>query len=464
MSTQTIIKKWQRFTLAAVACLPLSFAQANYADFNQLLPSGSDMSFILLRSNGDIISEHNADRLMVPASTLKILTATAAWLELGAEFRYQTSLLLAPVNAGVIDSDLVLKVSGDPTFSRADLYQMLRQLKTAGVNTIRGDIRFDDSQFAGYDRAAGWPWDDLNVCFSAPISAVMLDSNCVRVSVEPHGNEARINKASHIPLQIESHLRHAPMNTLCPLELYVKQEIYQLHGCLDRKLPLALALANPQQYVKAVIQQQLDELGITLEKKPTHTAATTSYAQHHSAPLPELLRKVLENSDNQISDSLLRTLGAKRYQIGSFQAGIQAIDASFQQHLGFPLSNSDLYDGSGLSRYNLISARTLSTTLLSWQTPQLQPLQAMLPTAGKSGTLRYRKGTQAVTGKLQAKTGSFKQVANLAGFIQTAADDNLVVVQMVNGINGQNSQAREQLAQFEDALYRCIHNSCFQNN
>ncbi len=461
-----MVHKLKHFAIAATLAIYSTGSWGNYGDFATLLPQGSEMGFILRAADGSVLAEHNADKLMLPASTLKLLTATAAWLELGPEFRYYTRLYVGEVSHGVAEGDLVIQMSGDPTFTRADLYRLLQQVKQVGIHTIKGRLIFDDQLFSGYDRARGWPWDDLGVCFAAPTSAVMLDSNCVRVALEPHAEAVTVKKASHIPLVIRSEIRNLPMGPLCPLELYVEKQVYKLSGCTDKKTTLALALDQPKHYVSAVIKQQLAELNIALlERGDQDQVITSQVAQHHSVTLPKLLQRVLSRSDNLISDSLLRTMGAKTYQIGSFQAGIRALEETLSKQLPLDLGSSDLYDGSGLSRYNLISPRTLSALLNLWQQDErLQPLMAMLPVAGQSGTLRYRAGTAQLGGKLRAKTGSFQQVANIAGFIDTADKDNLVVVQFINGINGNREQTKQQITEFEQALFQCIHFRCFQNN
>ncbi|QIZ76603.1 D-alanyl-D-alanine carboxypeptidase/D-alanyl-D-alanine-endopeptidase [Ferrimonas lipolytica] len=452
--------------LSVLLTVPAVSARANYADFGTLLPQGSEMGFILTNTAGTVLAEHNADNMMLPASTLKLVTATAAWLELGPDFRYHTRVFTGEVNNGVAEGDLIIQMSGDPTFSRADLYQLLKQVQLQGIHTIKGQLIFDDQLFYGYDRAKGWPWDDLGVCFSAPASAVMLDGNCVHVALEPKAGHIAVNKSAHIPLNIESNVRYEPMSSFCPLELNVDHQVYRLSGCTNKKTNLALALDEPEDYVRKVIYQQLQQLNISLEGDPDQQQAVTSQVGlHRSATLPKLLTLVLSNSDNLVSDSILRTLGARKYNVGSFQAGISAMRDSLKINLDMDLGSSDLYDGSGLSRYNLISPRTLATLLSSWQQdPRLQPLNDMLPIAGQTGTLRYRKSTAKLNGKLKAKTGTFKQVANLAGIITTKDDQQLVVVQFVNGINGNSADAKAQVSEFEQALLQCIHHRCFSDN
>ncbi|GAM67195.1 D-alanyl-D-alanine carboxypeptidase [Vibrio sp. JCM 19236] len=105
-----------------------------------LLPEGSSSS-ILVRNGTSVIESHNAEQLMPPASTLKVVTALAAKLQWpNNEFRFSTELLKQ-------DQDYVVRFSGDPSLLRKDLEALLRPLKG---KTISGDLILDDSIFTGY--------------------------------------------------------------------------------------------------------------------------------------------------------------------------------------------------------------------------------------------------------------------------------------------------------------------------
>ena len=132
----------------------------------------------------------HADAFMIPASTQKVLTALAASLYLGKEWRFKTRLL-APTGAlaqakqtGVLQGDLVLEFNGAPDLTRQALVNLLAYLKQQGVSQIQGDLLLDTGHYAGYDRGNGWSWNDLSICFTAPASAVIVDRNCVYAQLE----------------------------------------------------------------------------------------------------------------------------------------------------------------------------------------------------------------------------------------------------------------------------------------
>ncbi|GAA5187995.1 D-alanyl-D-alanine carboxypeptidase/D-alanyl-D-alanine endopeptidase [Ferrimonas gelatinilytica] len=458
-----------RILAIVLILLSLNRAYADYADFKTLLPLGSQMALLITDTDGNPLYEFNADRQMIPASTLKLVTATAAWLELGESFRFVTEFRGPRPVMDQLPGDLVLMMRGDPTLRRADLSYMVQTLAREGVRQINGDLILDGHLFDGYDRAPGWPWDDLGICYASPASAVMLDKNCATVAIRKRANRLSLQKPAHLPISVEQELRLAPTSSLCPLEMDRKPENhYTLRGCLNEPTTLAIAVTDPHHYVTEILYQQLSAAGIRLhgeirvgEGQPGQPVL----AQHQSAPLSTLLRRVLEDSDNALSEALLRTIAHSfHHQGGSFPGGIVAVKQILRKQLGIDLSNSDLFDGSGLSRYNLISARQLAQVLMAWQQdPRLAELRNLLPIAGESGTLKWRSGLKPISGKLAAKSGSFKQVRNLAGYLQREGDSPLIVIQLINGLVGDQKTIAMELSQFEQNLYRCITEDCMSS-
>ncbi|MBY5991637.1 D-alanyl-D-alanine carboxypeptidase/D-alanyl-D-alanine-endopeptidase [Ferrimonas balearica] len=432
-------------------------------DFQALLPKGAQMGLLVLDDQGSVLSAHQADTLMLPASTIKLFTATAAWLELGADFRYHTELSGPKVTGGLLRGDLTLTMRGDPTLTRADLFHLFSQLRRQGVERIDGDLIIDGLSFEGYDRARGWPWDDLGICFAAPASAYILDHGCAHVRLVGNAQRSSVQKPAHLPITVDSQVRLTGFEKACPLEMdRLGDNRYRLRGCANRNTPLALAIQDPAPYLTEVVKQQLAELGLSLKGQIRFGAGGGAVlVRHQSEPLESLLRTLLHDSDNQLSDSLLRTLAQARLGRGSFQMGAEVMNQSLKRHLGLDLSQAELVDGSGLSRYNLVTPNQLGQLLHHWQhSPKLHGLSELLPVAGVSGTLKHRAGTQPVKGLLRAKSGSFGQVANLAGFLDTQAGDTLVVVQMVSGLVGDEAARRAQLTEFEQLWYGCLVNRC----
>ncbi len=428
----------------ADAALSEAFAEATSA-----LPAGSRVAVTVSRADGSRLFEHNADQLLAPASTTKLLTAVASWHALGPDFRFKTRLV--EMRSG----DFALLFSGDPFFARDDLRGILAAAVAAGISKIEGDLFLDGTIFSGHDVSGAQSWDDLNICFAAPASAISLNHNCVlgNLSGSDIGRPMRIYVPEGEPIRFVNETRvvsreHA-VEQLCEVELaHIAANRYRITGCsAPRKFPLPLSIAvnDPVQYVREVLLDELRRVGIQLRggihlaKGPVTGRLVVGY---QSASLAEMMTEMLQESDNQLSDVLFRTIGHQYLNAasrganypGTFQAGREAVRAQLVA-LGIDPANALIADGSGLSRHNLLSADLLDRVLTHIGQLQDQRLIAALPVSGESGSLKFRRGllNPPLRGKVMAKTGTLTGVFNLAGFVKTGSGELLQFVILIDG-------------------------------
>ena len=429
-----------------VCSFSISAFSANTFAYSPLdkLPDGSSASLILQPLSGDSNKINtNSDGFYPPASTLKLVTALAAKLELGDDFHYTTSIARS-------GNDSIISFSGDPTLQREQLKRLLAQYVKSQSKTIKGNLYLDNSTFTGYQRAVGWPWDILGVCYSAPSSAMTLDSNCAQASIYTKDNgSTRVYIPAHYPIDVTTTAatvtRSGQKATQCDLELITTPDnAYKFSGCLvERKkpLPLKFAIQNPELYTYQVVTSLLEELKIQVKGdvivgKKAKADKTTLVASHHSEKLPELLDTMLKKSDNLIADNLTKTLGATFYvQPGSFNNGTEAIKQILLTKANIDLNKAQLVDGSGLSRNNRMKSQTMAKVLrYIWENDsQLNLIEAM-PTSGINGTLKYRQSMRKapIQGNIIAKSGSLYGSYNMAGYgLDKSGKPNSLFVQFV---------------------------------
>lgn len=456
----------------AILLLSLLSSTSQAADLNlqESLPPGSQYGLLVqgLDAQGKALMEHNADVLLPPASTLKVVTALAARLVLDPGFCFETLLERQ-------GNDLIIRFSGDPTLSREQLRQLLQKLKTQGGNWQ--DLWIDDSAFAGPERGLGWPWENLGACYSGPVGAATLDANCVQVSVlsnaqpgalvsvqVPAGQPIRIDSEALILSAEDKQKRH------CDLDLNLGEDNhYWLSGCwAQSKNPLVLKLAvqKPSAYAAGVVAAMLKAEGISLKGqvrigKPTAGERQT-LVRHQSAPIEVLIDLMLKRSDNLIADSLLKTLGGVWFQQpGSYRNGLLALRRVLKEKAGIDLGLAILEDGSGLSRSNRITPRLMAQVLayIQKEDARLGLLKAF-PVSGESGTLQYRPSMNQppLKGRFAAKTGTLFGTKNLAGIFTTAKGRKLVVVQFVTEYFPRDTpKGPKPLQRFEQRLYNKLY-------
>ncbi|RQW63849.1 serine-type D-Ala-D-Ala carboxypeptidase [Vibrio viridaestus] len=458
------------FLLLFISVFSWSAALAQETNPSGLLPTTTRSGLLIESLSGKEYFAENANKLFPPASTTKLLTALAAKLELGDQFKFTTTVAKNK-------SDIIIHFSGDPNLTNIDLETLLTSVISQEGKKIKGNIWLDNSSFSGYQKAVGWPWDILGVCYSAPSSAITLDRNCVYGSIYTQKNGAtRVYTPDQFPIVVTSKAKTVSSQErkqeLCDLELTSNDENhYLLEGCLTARkepLPLKFAIQNPDLYTTRMVYKILNKLDVSLSGQviagipPKYKTKEVILAEHHSAQLPELLDRMLKKSDNLIANNITKALGKHFFiQPGTFTNGTEAIKQVLFSKAQIDLNSAQLFDGSGLSRNNRLTARQLASVLkyIQQNDTQLQLLQH-LPIAGQSGTLKYRSSmrNQDVTGKIKAKSGSLYGSYNMAGYgLDKDGKPKNIFVQLVTDYFPNEEEKRQRmmpLIKFETAFYK----------
>jgi D-alanyl-D-alanine carboxypeptidase/D-alanyl-D-alanine-endopeptidase (penicillin-binding protein 4) len=175
-------------------------------------------------------------------------------------------------------------------------------------------------------------------------------------------------------------------------------------------------------------------------------------AEHVSVSLLDDVRLVNKISQNLHAELLLRAIGREKGAGGSVSASLKAVQ-EFLKSIGIAEGDVSTYDGSGLSRRNLITPRA-TVTLLAWaaKQPWAEQFIASLPVAAQDGTLAERMKDTPAAGRIHAKTGSLGNVSALSGFADTLHGTRVVFSMFGNAHNLRGADASAVL----DALCAAI--------
>lgn len=433
------------------------------------LPEGADVALLVLNEKtGETLYSHRAEMIQQPASLQKLITALASRLYLPTDFRFETTV-------ETNQKDVILRFSGDPTFTRTDLRVLVERLKTQ-QNIIEGNLYLNGAAFDRSERAVGVPWDIMGVCYSAPSSSITLNGNCVygKLDAAHEGLPVKAVKAS-APQQVTIQatdivLREGlPQPAFgCALKLDANDSnYYAVKGCVEtHRLPVNfhLAIQNTTDFMQKVLEEELTRAGIQLIGQIIRNDQKTGTVKqrHYSDSLMTLIDKMVKQSDNLIADNLMKTLGRVYFdQPGSFESGEGAIKAVLKSKANIDIDSAVMVDGSGLSRNNRMSAEQLMKVVqYIFNNPDLD-LVNTIPVSGHSGTLRGRPSVaQApLMGRVTAKTGAIYGTYNLAGRLHARSGQPLLFVQIVSYYHP-NSQrnSRQPLRSFERRLYESLYN------
>jgi len=393
-----------------------------------------------------VLFEHHPDRMLVPASVLKIFTGATSLSYLGPDYKFETVLLANKrlTKRHTLHGNLTIRFSGDPSLRSSDIDTLFLKLKNKRVTKITGNINVDASQFGKEVYGPGWKSEDMPYCYSAPISSMNINSNCIQGHVRPGykvGQTAKfVSYDAHISASI--HVKTvSPKKNDCLLHIKANQHNrFNFQGCIplkSGKRHFDLAIKNPFAYTQKVLRAALKKNGITLKGhivlKKTEPKQIV-IAKHLSKPLISLTYKMLKESDNTIADNLLKTLGHQASQHpGTWKNGVEAMKQHLHQHAHINFDKAVIVDGSGLSRNNLISPKQVSQLLnFTYHQFSLAPeFIANLPIGGIDGTLSDR--LDKLRYQVRAKTGSMNGINGLAGYVNTKTNGILSFVILING-------------------------------
>jgi D-alanyl-D-alanine carboxypeptidase/D-alanyl-D-alanine-endopeptidase (penicillin-binding protein 4) len=156
---------------------------------------------------------------------------------------------------------------------------------------------------------------------------------------------------------------------------------------------------------------------------------------HRSPPLSEIAVTLMKVSQNLYAETLLRALGGQAGN-GSARAG-QDVVREVLTGWGVAPDAYVLADGSGLSRYNYVTADTIARILrqMAMNPRHAALFESTLPVVGKEGTLARRLRGTLAEGNAKAKTGSISNVRALSGYVTTRDGERLIFSIIANNFN-----------------------------
>ncbi|MCF7922266.1 MAG: D-alanyl-D-alanine carboxypeptidase/D-alanyl-D-alanine-endopeptidase [Candidatus Marinimicrobia bacterium] len=412
-------------------------------------------------TTGEVIYERNSAKMFMPASNEKMYTTAAALCLLGPQYHYATDFVTNGNmdENGVLNGDLIIKGSGDPTWSwrfyeknyDSVMVRFVDSLKLRGITEIRGNIIGDDNAFDDQSLGYGWSWDDETYYYAAQISGLSYSENYIDYTLIPDsvtlGN----------PVIIESHPKTSYMNLRNDLVTVSSDSATEWNYDRERETnnawfegnyrlekgesEEAITVHNPTLFTVHVLKERLEDAGILVSGSPVDVddlpdslnySATNKIFTYYSHPLSDIIAKVNRPSQNFIAETLQKTLGAEFGKEGSSREG-RRVQMALYDSLGMDTRNLQIRDGSGLSRHNLVSPNTSVSLLeMMWNHPYRSYYMESFPLSGVTGTIGERTRGSSAEGNVRAKTGYIGYVRSLSGYTWTQSGEPIIFSIMVN--------------------------------
>ena len=472
---------------------------------------------IVVMRGDTVLLAHNPQQVMQPASTMKLFTTMTALEQLGPVFRGRTELRSsADVEQGVLRGDLIVRGGADADFNEDVLTHMLQALRNQGINTINGDVVLDRQLFQPARTDIGqppfdeYPWAYYNV---VP-DALLINTNLLKLELRAVGGRLSILTMPDMEnVTVRSDLRLTDATCAQWEQGWRTPDFARrgdqidvvLHGAFPRDCvkTVNINVLDTHDYLARLVRATWRKLGGTLTGSvreatapvplmataalanvdsdaatpvappapvPATAAApaTRLLAEHVSRALPEVLRDVNKNSDNTLARTIFLSLGSLEADpalgsrplppdgttVTTSARADAAIRTWLQQH-NIDSTGLVLDNGSGLSRLERATPAQLAGVLQAGLKSNWMPeFLSSLPIAATDGTMRRRLKDSPAATRARIKTGSLNGVIAIAGYVQDANNQPVVVVALLNDPRVANGAGRAVLDALIDWVAR----------
>lgn len=380
---------------------------------------------------GTVIYDRNGDEPFNPASNAKVITSACALKRLGPEYRFVTSLH-GRSDGAVIRGPVYIKGHADPLLSTANLWTMASHLALSGVRRIEGGIVVDDTFFD--DENLPFAYSDQpneDAAFRAPVGAVSLNFNALGVSIQP-GHQAMV--PARIKLDPEGYAvvdndtlttregAHSPKISASSFENRTKLRIWGNIPLGSRPVTYYRRIDNPSLFVGYGLKSVLESVGITVGGG-VHTGRLPSripkLAEHLSPPLSVILYESGKESNNFVTEMILKTMGGNAEKEPGTWAAALTSAKSVLTDWGIEPKSYVYRNGSGLFDADRFSPRIFTDVLVAaYKDASIRPeFVSQLATGGIDGTIASRYRGPETQRHVRAKTGTLADVSTLTGYV-----------------------------------------------
>jgi D-alanyl-D-alanine carboxypeptidase/D-alanyl-D-alanine-endopeptidase (penicillin-binding protein 4) len=403
---------------------------------------------------GDTIYSRDAGKLLVPASNQKILTSAIALTTLGPEYRFSTPILArGEIRGDTLRGDLLVVGRGDPSVSdhvAGDAMLPLRaiadSIRARGIRHIRGRVLADGNAFSDDNAGFGWQLEDFDYAYGAVVDELLLNEGFSELHVRGADRAGAPPLVTTSPARSFPRVRVQAMTTArgagkdSSAQLDAVKDTVRGDVVLTGTIPigdtttLEVTHRDPTDAYLAALREALASRGITVgnDSAIAGAARLDTLLVAKSLPLAQILPFFMKPSQNQIGEMLFKSVALARTDTGT-GAVARRVYAEQLRSWGAQPDGFLVFDGSGLSRRDLVSPETILRVLNAMRSsPYFRTYYDAFPVAGVDGTLRTRMRSTLGEGNVHGKTGTLGNVRSLSGYVTTAGGRQLLFSVLAN--------------------------------
>ena len=435
---------------------------------NSPLLKSANVSFKMTETHtGKSVAQFRAENIATPASVMKVITTSTALELLSPDFKFITKLEMdnLPSADSILYGNLIIRSSGDPTLGSAYfetdnfLNDWALSVKNAGIKTIKGKIIIDESLFSQTDAVnSRWIWEDIGNYYASGVYGISYKDNTfvLQLKSDSVGSQPQILRTipkidslvfSNYLLSVKGNNDNANIFGL-PMDYHrtlygtipANRDVFSIKG----------SIPYPADVLRSEFVKKLEETGILMENN--------DFLPANANELPILLYKRISPklidivnitnfvSNNHFAEHIFKQLALTKYDV-STSANATAVVKSFWKSKQLPVEQLFMYDGSGLSPKDGVSANFLVSLLnyMQNQSRYAQQFKNSLPAAGNDGTVKNVLKKTVLAGKVRMKSGSISNVRCYAGYLDATNGTTYSFAVLINNANGTSSEVTAEI-------------------
>ncbi len=436
---------------------------------------------VLDLESGKKMAGINENRVLIPASTQKLLTSFTALDILGEDYQYETKINYSGKidDQGTLNGNIYIIGSGDPTLGSHKFKESLafeelirrisKEIKRAGILKINGKIIADESIFNSFPISPSWQWNDLGNYYACGAWGININENqyTIRFSKRAKvGNRPKLTSyGPKVPgLELSNELVVDSAGTGDNAYIFggpynYKKRIVGTIPAGKGSFAIKGSIPDPPLFMAYHLMKRLNKDGIDVDEYETQyeprKKRTKNIYTIFSPTLKQIAQRANLESNNLYSEALLKTIATKQSTGGSGGVGIYLMKR-FLRKLKIKTESMHLEDGSGLSARNNLNSMLLATFLQRYANTfdDINEVLRYLPSAGVSGTLSKMFKNSSARGRVWAKTGTMDRVHNYAGYIRTKSGRWVSFAILVNGFSVNQQTMRKKLERLMTDIYK----------
>ena len=406
---------------------------------------------VTVLGSGQVLYAKNAEKLLSPASNMKLITTAAALHYLRPEFRFKTEVFAdGPLEQGTVAGNLYVRGGGDPALVSERVWFLANELAHLGLKHVSGSVIGDDTYFDEKREQSGWDEDTSDGAYQALTSGLSVNYNTITVRVLPGmkpGTKAAVAFDPPTPFAsldssvvTDASRRSRVAVDVIPVEA-THLNLIKVIGRINQYDPgraFWRKVDYPTEFSTAAIASFLNQAGVTIDhgsKRGVVPESARRLMAVESPRLAEIVDELNKTSNNFISEQILKTLGAELLTPpGSADKGLQVL-RRYLGELGIDERSYTIRNGSGLGDVNRVTPAQIVTVLsAAFHDPAIRiEYMNSLGVAGASGTVRHRMQGGPAAYRVRAKTGSLAGACTLSGYVYAAGGETLAFSLLVNG-------------------------------